>query len=168
MGYLPSQNARQRQERSRRRGTYALVQAVVVDVPGDGGHGIVVRPVTDVGDEKKLGKPRIVDVITPSTGEISLPRKGDMVLMGSVRGKERPVAIGAVYAAQDDITSYDSGDRVIGADSAVRLEGDLATVPSRTDDPEDAPEPSIWYREDLGEYRAVEDGNVVTFDTTTV
>lgn len=35
-------------------------------------------------------------------------------------------------------------------------------------DPSDAVDGAIWYRSDLNEYRGMEDGAVVTFDTTAV
>jgi hypothetical protein len=47
------------------------------------------------------------------------------------------------------------------------IEG-VALLQPRSSDPSNPPDGAMWYRADLDEYHGVENGTVVSFDTTTI
>lgn len=167
------------EERVRRReDSFALDFAKVVDSPPDANHRVVVRVVTDIGEGgvELAGKPQPAFVTAATSGDISVPEEGDFVVVGYLRGRQM-VVVGSAYTRLNRSPSYEVGERRIGNDSGsvrvrdsgvVAVDGPFGVVPKRTDDPSSPEDGSVWYRSDLDEYRGVENGNTVTFNTTTV
>lgn len=169
MGYIPTEDAKERVQSERQRGTYGIYTATVVGSSGSSGHMVVVKPITSTGERATATDPTAATVLTTTIGDIGQPTEGDVVALAPIRGKEKPVVIGTIYTSESGIRSYDAGERHIGRSGhGTYLHGLFASAPSRTDDPSDAPDGATWYREDLDEYRGVEDGTTVTFDTTAV
>lgn len=86
----------------------ALDFCEVVEVQSNAGH---TARVSIKGDR---GNSRVVSAIVPTDGDVSVPQKGDIVAVGYAKGN-KPVVLGTVYTADDDIPQYEAGERVLGA-----------------------------------------------------
>lgn len=169
MGYIPTEDARERVQNERQRGTYGIYAATVVGSSGSSGHMIVVKPITSTGVQETSTDPTSATVLTTTKGDIEQPKEGDVVALAPIRGKEKPIVIGTLYTGESGIRRYEAGERHVGRDDhGTYLHGSFATAPKRTDDPSDPPDGAVWYREDIDEYRGVENGTIVTFNTTAV
>jgi hypothetical protein len=162
----PFSDAKQRVDRQS--GEFALQLARVIDVPSDATHQVLVESMTKTS-ERTVAKPTPATVITAATGDISLPKAEDVVILGKLPNGQ-DVVLGSVYWKNSVVRDYDAAERHIGRDDGggVWLHGPFAAAPKRTDDPTDAPNGAVWYRDDLDEYRGQRDGNTVSFDTTQV
>lgn len=150
------------EQKSRRHSDdFALDLARVKRVEDDDDHQAVVEIVsTDTEAPAKL--PATVS----HTGDVALPSEGDMVVVGYARG-QKPVVIGTVYTRQDN-PQYGADERHVHGDGGVFLVGPFAAAPKVDSDPASPPDGAVWYRTDLNEYRGVENGTTVSFDTTAV
>lgn len=159
----PFQDARRADDRQRdMRGSDV---GIVVAVSSDG-HMVAYREVTDVGDRKVDGVPTQASVMVPKQGDFCLPEVGDLVLVTQFRNRT-PMVVGTYYSSAEQIPDAAEDDRIVSASGGgVRLDGAYVGTPQRSSDPTDPPDGAIWYREDNDEYRGVENGTVVTFDTT--
>jgi hypothetical protein len=86
------------------------------------------------------------------------------ITLGELNG-DPTAGIGTVYYDKNDSRFH--GETGRGTFAFAELDNNALTIPTRTDDPP-AEDGILWYRSDLDEYRGVEDGNIVSFDTTTV
>lgn len=71
------------------------------------------------------------------------------------------------FAGSDSAPVVEVPDAKLAAQSDVSVETVLELV-GRPDDPSNPVDGSLWYRSDLDEYRGVENGSVVSFNTTQV
>lgn len=144
------------------RDSYAFDLGVVRRVEDDDSHMAVVEVVSS-GSEA----PERLPVMVTAQGDISLPSRGDMVVIGYARGR-KPFVLGTIYTRQTAPTDYESGERVLSGSAGVFLEGPFGVVPIVSEAPDAPPDGSVWYRDDLDEYRGMEGGTKVRFDTTAV
>lgn len=110
---------------------YALDVAEVLSVPSDDGHTVRVQVSTPTVDSENKGSPSKVSALVPSTGDVALPSKGDLVALGyfkSADGSKTPIVLGALYSAGDEnVPAYDAADRVLGSikhSSEIRIDSD--------------------------------------------
>jgi hypothetical protein len=97
---------------------------------------------------------------------------GNVLAVGGTDSGER----GFIYNPVDSTTTlnfYNSnsagGERVeVGSTPFLCTNASRFRVPDKDSDPADANDGDIWYRRDLNEYRGVEGGTTVSFDTTPV
>lgn len=152
----------------RQRGNFALGIAKVMFVPESSAHQIVIQPVTatEPGTETN---PAPATVSVPQKGDIALPTEGDLVVFGRFKNRQN-VVLGTLYSQKSSIREYRGDERHIGDDdgSGVFIHGPFGVVPKLDADPPAAPDGAVWYRTDLDEYRGVEGGTTVRFNTTTV
>lgn len=151
------------------RGDFSLSVAQVTEAPDDGGHIIAIKPTTKAGGQQTETSATPATVLVPQRGDVALPREGDLVVFSRLENR-KPVVIGTLYSYLSSIREHDADERHIGADdgAGLFLHGDFATVPTRADDPSNPADGAVWYRTDLDEYRGVENGQTVAFDTTNV
>lgn len=166
MSQDPFKDSREREKRNR--GNFALGVARVVDVPDDAGHQIVIQQLTKT-DSSTDTKPEPSTVMVPQKGDVALPKEGDLVVFGRFMNRGI-IILGTIYSQQSSIRSYDAESRHIGSDSSTGLflHGPFGVVPVVDEAPEEPPRAAVWYRSDLDEYRGMEDGTKVRFDTTPV
>lgn len=168
MAQDPFRNTRERERR--RQGEYSLGLARVVSVPDSAGHQIAIQPLTQTGPQEETStKPSSASVMVAERGDIALPSVGDLVVFGRFANR-RNVVLGAVYSDQTAVRDHSSEERHIGSDGGrgVFFHGDVIVPPRLDEAPQQPPDGSVWYRTDLGEFRGVEDGTRVSFDTTPV
>jgi hypothetical protein len=165
MTYNPFEEADRKVQKAKR--DFALGLGIVTAVPDDVDHQIVMKEITDVGDGGN--GPTGSTVMVPQRGDIALPSRGDMIVFGRLKNGE-PLTLGTIYSREAPSREYAANERHIGADDGggTYLHGPFGVVPKVTDDPQNAVDGAVWYRTDIDEYRGQEDGNTVTFDTTTV
>lgn len=165
MALNPFTNAEQSVRRSEERVGLGKATVVAVD---DETHMVAIKPATASGSGSDTDTQRTpAAVLVDTNGDAHLPSVGDHVIYANMKNSY-PVVIGTNYSRRKNVPSFDGAERVVSGSDGVFLRGPFATAPKRSDDPSDAPNGSLWYREDLDEYRGVEGGTVVTFDTTTV
>lgn len=153
------------QKDDRRTRIEGLEIAQVVRVPDSNNHTVIVRAASVQG-QATSSTPEAASVTAATSGDVSIPSEGDLVLVGRTIGGTA-IVIGTVYSDTADVPTYDTGDRIVGNDDGpVILGGDFAVAPRFDSDPDDPSDGAIWYRNDLDEYRGVEDGTTVTFNTT--
>jgi hypothetical protein len=167
MALNPFEDSRQKVRDST--GEFSLGLARVTASPDDSNHRIGIRPVTQTGANETITNPTGADVLVSEFGDVNVPQRGDMVVFGRFENRN-PVVLGTIYTQESAAREYDSTERHIGRESSAGLflHGPFGVVPRRTEAPENPPDGAIWYREDLDEYRGVENGTKVSFDTTTV
>lgn len=162
----PFENAKQTVERNLN--TFSLILARVADVPDNVTHQAKITPMTETAGGATITQSLTASVAVPQKGDIVLPKNGDIVIVGRLQNRQ-PVILAVLYAAEDDVRDYSRDERHIADDDiGVYIHGRYMTPPSRTDDPNTPPSSAIWYRSDLNEYRGVEGGQIVSFDTTDV
>lgn len=166
MALNPFEDSRQKTRRASRQ--QGLDVAKVVDVD-EAAHMVLIRTMTKTGAEAQTDTsptPAIVSV--DERGDVSLPSVGDTVVVARFKSRN-PVVLGTYYTRERDLREYEVGERHIGSDDgSVFIHGRFGVVPKVTEDPTDAPDGAIWYRDDLDEYRGREGGQTVRFDTTAV
>lgn len=166
MTYNPFKDSSQKMRR--RDGEYALSFAKVVSASSDSAHEVGIKPATTTGEVRTDTDPVPATVVVPQRGDVALPSVGDLVVVGALQNR-MPIVLGTVYSKRSSIRPYDADDRHIGTDDGVtHLHGRFGVVPKRSDDPDDPDDGAIWYRTDISEYRGVEGGTTVSFDTTNV
>lgn len=147
---------------------FSLSVARVADVPDNVQHQIKITPVTETANLATITQSTTASVAVSQQGDIALPEQGDLVVVGRFENRN-PVVIGVLYASEDDVRDYSRDERHIAdADIGVYVHGRYLSPPNRTDDPDNPPASAMWYRSDIDEYRGVEGGQVVSFDTTDV
>lgn len=164
MSLDPFKDSRDRTRRQEQQN--GLDAAVVVGVSVEK-HMVAIREVTSTGERVTEGRPTNAAVLVDDRGDIALPSEGDMVLVARFKGRT-PIVVGTYYTQQSQIPGGADGERHIGGSDGVFIDGPFGVVPQTTDDVSDAPDGAIWYREDLAEYRGMEGGTKVSFDTTAV
>lgn len=162
----PFRNARE--ESSRVSDKQGIDIGIVVGVD-DSGHRVAFREVTETGgiESDTTTSPSVASVAVDSKGDYNLPSEGDLVAILRLMNRN-PLVISTFYSQQSDVPDADGAERHVSGEDGVFLVGPFAVAPKRTDDPSDAPDGTLWHREDLDEYRGVEDGTIVRFDTTPV
>lgn len=167
MAQNPFKDSKRRLDR--RNGDYALGVAKVVSSPDDAAHRVAIVPLTSTGRGETSTQPSSATVLVDQKGDISVPSEGDLVLFGRLKNRDH-IVIGTIYSKESTIRDYHSEERHIGHEDGAGtfIHGPFGVQPRVTEDPEDAPDGSIWYREDIGEYRGMEDETKVKFDTTEV
>jgi hypothetical protein len=143
--------------------------AEVANVADDAGHVITIEPLTKVIDQTTVTDGEPADVLVRQRGDVALPNEGDIVVYSHF-DDGTVVVLGTLYGYRDEVRAYAADERHVGSDdgAGVFLHGPFASAPRVSDDPDDAPDGAVWYRDDLDEYRGVESGTTVTFDTTNV
>lgn len=144
----PFQNARQESRRTQRH--MGLDIGVVVGVSA-ANHMVAVREVTDTGERQTASPPTTAAVTTDQQGNVVLPSEGDLVVLARFRNRT-PVVLGTFYAQKGEVPG-----------GVQRRQ-----TPQVSEDPSDPDDGTMWYRTDLDEYRGVEAGTVVSFNTTNV
>lgn len=129
-------------------------------------HMVGLRELTGTGGDTS-GTPTQAAVAVDESGDVSLPSVGDTVVFARFMNRQ-PVVIGPYYTTLGEIPDTDGSERVVSGSDSIRLSAPYVVDPKRTDDPSDAPDGARWYREDLDEYRGMQNGNIVRFDTTQV
>jgi hypothetical protein len=96
--------------------------AQVVGVPDTQDHNVVVRAAS-VQDGSTASTPETATVVASTSGDVSLPTEGDLVLVARTIGNTA-VVVGTVYGAAEDVPTYTPGDRIIGhgaTDSSITI-----------------------------------------------
>lgn len=163
----PFEDSKQRVEREK--GSFALGIGEVVASPDDTAHQVVIQPTTKTGEDSTVTRPSPATVMVSQKGDVCVPQEGDMVVFGRFKNRQN-VVLGVLYSKQSKIRTYKSEERHIGSESGggTFIHGPFGVVPKRDEDPSDPVPGSVWYRTDLDEYRGVEGGTKVSFNTTAV
>lgn len=166
MSLDPFKDSRERTRRSERKN--GLDVAVVVGRSTDS-HMVAIREVTSTGEPVTETKPANAAVTIDQKGDVNLPEEGDLVVIARFKNRT-PVVLGTYYTQPKQIREAAAEERHIGSEDGegVFLHGPFGVVPKVSESVTGAPDGSVWYREDLGEYRGMEDGTKVSFDTTAV
>jgi hypothetical protein len=157
------------QKDQRTSGVFSLGVGEVTNVPDNNAHQIGVRPLTKTGDGQNITKPTGMTVAVSQKGDIAVPNKGDLVVFGRIKNRKN-IVLGVLYSQESNIRDYDSQERHIGSESnsGTFIHGPFGVVPKIDEAPSAPPDGSVWYRSDLGEYRGMEDGTKVRFNTTAI
>ena len=130
-----------------------------------------------IGDQDGGGN---ANIVVPTEGDAMVPEVGDLVVIGfTITGEN--VVLGIIYPDDETGPEYRRGEKIIGhkrtasnitidRDGAIRLNS-ILTVPARREsdpNPEEVPNGSQWYNTTVGAHRAVQDGQIVEFNTTVV
>ena len=119
-------------------------------------------------------------VVVPTQGDAMVPEVGDVVVIGfTITGEQ--VVLGIVYTDDETGPDYTRGQKTIGhsaTDSNITIEPDgsvhlnsILTVPARRENdpnPSEVPNGSQWYNTTDDAHRAVQDGQIVEFQTTVI
>lgn len=162
MSLIPHEDAR---EESRRVSRQSGLQVAIVDAVHADSHVVRVTPITSTGDSVTDTAPVLAAVGVGRRGDVELPSVGDIVTVGMFQN-QTPIVMQTHYSQENQVPSIDGADRVVSGEDGLALDAPYVIWPKRTDDPSTLIDGSTWYREDLDEYRGVENGSVVTFDTT--
>lgn len=163
----PFRDSRQRVQRQQ--GQFALGVGRVMQVPDASAHEVVVKPLTSTGAEQTESAQDAAVVLVAAKGDIALPSVDDLVVFGKLESSDK-IILGTLYSRASSIREYAADERHVGREAGGEtvLHGSAMVAPTRTEDPADATDGALWYRTDLDEYRGVENGNTVRFDTTQV
>lgn len=82
---------------------------VVRQVDADASHTVLVEILGTGGS----AGPVVAAALVPQEGDINVPEKGSLVVVGRVKGR-RPVILGSLYSTDSTVPSYNPGDRRIG------------------------------------------------------
>ena len=159
----PFKNSREEASRVSEKQGIDVGTVVAVDYEG---HRVAVREATETAGQSTDTSPSIASVAVPRKGDVAMPEEGDLVAMVRLMNRS-PIVFGTWYSRYGEIPDTDGAERHISGRDGVFIDGPFVKAPRRSDDPSDAPDGSMWYRDDLDEYRGVENGTIVTFDTTT-
>jgi hypothetical protein len=166
MALDPFEDSRQRTNRSERQN--GLDVAVVVGTSPEN-HMVAIREVTSTGDPITGSDPTNAAVVVDEKGDVNLPREGDLVVIARFKSRV-PIVLGTYYTQQNQIRDASAQERHIGSEDGegVFLHGPFGVVPKLSESVTGAPDGAVWYRSDLDEYRGMENGTKVRFDTTAV
>ena len=166
MALDPFENARN--ETAAQEQLRGLDVGVVVDTSPEN-HMVAVKEVTSTGQPMTETSPTSASVLVSQHGDIALPQKGDLVIVGRMTS-DIAVVLGTFYSDKTEIRTASAESRHIGADDGdgTYLHGPFGVVPIRSEAVTGVPNGSVWYRDDIDEYRGMEDDTKVTFETTPV
>lgn len=166
MSLDPFKDSRDRTRRTKRNN--GLDVAVVVGTSPEN-HMVAIREVTSTGDVVTETKPTNAAVVVDQKGDVNLPEEGDLVVVARFKSRV-PIVLGTYYTQQKQIREAVAEERHIGSEDGegVFLHGPFGVVPKVSESVTGAPDGAVWYREDLGEYRGMENGTKVSFNTTAV
>lgn len=126
----------------------------------------VVRPLS----RREQADPK--PVLVSDTQDVHQLKQGDVVIVLVGEAGEE-IIVGTLNQNKD----IEYGDRVIGnsrndstititRSGEIELNAPFVYVPRVSEDPENAEDGAVWYNETTNEYKGVEDGSTVVFDTT--
>lgn len=166
MSFNPFEDADEKTRRTEDR--EGLELATVVDAPSDANHQVAIEVMTETGFLDTATRPTNASAVVPKRGDVAVPSEGDMVLVARLKSR-KPVVVGTVYDDGNEVRDYGPDERHVGSDDGPTfVHGTFGVVPKVSSDPSGAVDGAVWYRTDLDEYRGVENGTTVSFNTTAV